>query len=392
MNEIIYHSLFIRIAINLIAIQNAMEEKKSITPYYENFCSVVKEYMCHAYRDGLPHPKTKGEYFSFFQKSLKDYKIDSLFSLTNKEDIPLIHPDTGKVHPFWVRLLEERQAYESEEAENFNQIVQLIKDLPIDKREAAQLALMDLRHRLSNREQPTIIEGLDRLKILEVFNIDKELSWRVSQFFYELPIHMSDLLLCPHCGGILVNKDNEIKCVHWRCQREIRSILNQNALFEEVSLDRKKYYTFTDWVKRFIRIPGIEEQRIGERSLSRILNHTNEAELIYNPDNDRVDLLINVYGEPLIQGDVKDFENPYYLAEQLNKKYSIKKCGPLSKVFIIIPDDTITHFTESKDYMEIINAELTNEKKEYLEIVSEDKWLRCIGEVWNEFKFNSEDE
>lgn len=383
LNEIIYHSIFIRIAANLLALQNAMEEKKAVTPYYESFCSDVKEFMYNAYRDGLPHPKTKSEYFSFFMKSMKDYNVDSFSILAN--DIPLIHAETGRVHPYWVHVLEERQAYESEEAENFNKIVQLIKDLPIDKRDNVHKALMDLRHRISDREQPTIIDGFGQYNILKAFEVDKELISRVRQFFYELPVYMNNFSLCPHCGGILKNKDGEIKCVHWRCQQEIQSIINQNASFEEMNLDRKKYFALTDWVNRYIRIPGIEEQRIGERSLSRILNKTGEAELIYNPDNDRVDLLINVYGEPLIQGDVKDFESPYYLAEQLNKKYSKRKCGPLSKVFIIVPNNTIVHFTKSKDYTEIANAELSKEKKEYLEIVSEEKWLRSIEVAWNTF-------
>jgi hypothetical protein len=241
---------------------------------------------------------------------------------------------------------------------------------------------------MSGREQPAIIDGFDRYKILEAFNINKELLWRIDQFFQQLPNDMDHLFLCPHCGGILKRKNGEIQCIHWRCQREIRSIINQGVKLKEISLGRKKYYTLTDWVKRYIRIPGIEEQRIGKKSLSRILNNTEEAELIYNPDNDRVDLLINVYGEPLIQGDVKDFENPYYLAEQLNEQYSENKCGPLLKVFIIIPDDTIEHFTKSKDYIEIANTRLSQDRKKYLEIVSESKWLCCIGEEWNKFKFN----
>ncbi|WP_377888869.1 metalloregulator ArsR/SmtB family transcription factor [Alkalihalobacillus sp. R86527] len=384
LNEAVMIEIFSKVVHQLYRLQRAMETVDDVVAAHEAFTKAVHFYMKQAYEYALPHPTRKGDYISFFSQSVDQLGIPSLQERTLNQSYPVIDRVTGKLHPFWVDWIEEKVEEEGEESKNFL----LIREWITSHQDQHKLmnAFIRLRHVFSDPKTSPYYSKKNVKKMLKPFEdalkkegqeAPMEMYAKLHHFFES--IQDETLILCPHCKRPLSNQEvSEKKCLHWRCNEQL---LKEEEQYEPhiVSLDNQNYMKLTDWVTRFIRIPGIEEERIGHKT-SRIVTDHPHSSVEMNPDGDRVDILVMANGQSLIQGDVKDFTSPYHLASSLND-YAEWKVGELDRIYIIVPRDTLNHYPE--DYLFVVRRFL-EARVNFLEVVSEEQWYSTLRQLKEE--------
>ena len=374
-NNIVMEDKFFKVVKALSLLEKSLSEKQDVIKKYEAFTQAMEAYIQKAYFYRLPHPKMKGDYLHFLTNNIRELGLPSLLDWSSGEGYPVIDATTGKIHSFWSSFLDENLSMDSEESRNVEEIFRLISHFDGDEREELEQFFVQIRHRISNQSKNAYLSFFEKKRLLKPFEKEnyRSIYQRINYFFEQLA--QKRVTLCPHCGSVLKEvKTGQYNCLHWRCNLAIQKSV-ENGMLGETQLDHLEYYVFTDWVTKFIRIPGIEEDRIGNKTKNIVPHY---ASVIMNPDFDRVDILIEDKGFPKLQGDVKDIEFPYILATVLNE-YRFEKTGELDEIYVIVPRDTI--MKSPIPYIPTVRS-LLNYDKQFLKVVSEQEWYQVVRNLF----------
>lgn len=383
MSELKYEILLYELIHHTHQLSIATQDKDKIDIRYESWKKSVHAWICVSYKEHLSSiPRTKGAFLTFLQQPISAFGIPHFLVLTNGQDIPILMED-GLVHPFWLLGLEEREGYESPEAQHMKTLIRDIGALSSTLRGKMQASFLSLRDYISNPTAPMVFPSYTKEKMLEIFSAEGKkhpeiavIYRNIQSVFDAVPTYTKEVTLCPYCGSIMIQKDGYFSCLHTRCEKLITKMRTNRENFEVFSTEGMYYFTFTHWVRRFIRIPGLEERKVGEetrRTFSLFEEEVN-VQLIYNPDFDRADLLVNVDGDPFIQADIKDNQHSRRLVEIL-QSYRMEKLGPLSEMYIVVPND-ITR--TNSDYISLVENSLEEERRDKLIVVTAFQFQKVI--------------
>ncbi|REK76075.1 hypothetical protein [Paenibacillus paeoniae] len=341
--------------------------------FMHNFSASCKSFIKEAYENEHYTPSTEFALIGFLKKPVTELGSDAISQLVSGAPLPVIDPSNNRVHPIWYELLKEREAYDSEGAIRYSQLMKCIIGLPVAISYKVHHAFIALRDILSSSDRPMIWEVHEVEDMLEPFQQIAGVADNLRFLFTPIPSHHQEITLCPHCGGSMNYSQDTYHCIHWRCQHNIDVFRINKEPFQQIIRGKTRYLTLSNYAHRYIRIPGIEERRIA----SQINLEEEMISLQLNPDFDRVDLLYEMDGEPFIQADIKDYLNPFILGEDLAQQNFLRKKGELEKTYIVVPSDTIRQSGHT-DYIRIVQQILSPDILEHLEIVSEYKWYQVV--------------
>lgn len=383
MSELMYETLLYKLIHHTHQLSLATQDKEKIDTRYESWKKIVHQWIAVSYRESLHTiPRTKHAFLTFLQQPISMFGIPRFLILTNGQDIPVLMED-GLVHPFWLLGLEEREGYESPEAQHMENLIRDIGGLPSALRPKVEAAFLSLRDYISNPAAPMVFSSYSKEKMLETFSTEGRkhpeiavIYRNIQAIFDPVPTYTKDVTLCPYCRSVMTQKDGYFSCLHTRCEISITKKRTKRENFEVFSTEGMYYFTFTPWVRRFIRIPGLEERKVGEETRRTFSLYEEEVnvQLIYNPDFDRADLLINIDEEPFIQADIKDYQYSHHLAETL-QSYRMEKLGPLSEMYIVVPNDLTR---TNPDYISLVKNSLEEERRDKLRVVSAFQFQKII--------------
>jgi hypothetical protein len=376
--------LFVELIKSTYCLQKAMEEKVNISTAWKGWELVCSEWLKYLEINTiLTQPYTRINILKMLAKPISTFGIPEILELSGGSDISVINPDTGLLNPFWENYYSELSNEASFEEENVNRIISYINRFPEDDKKIYQSEFIKLRDFISDKDMPTVFTKYSMEETLQPFGGDKDLYRMVSQFYEPIHRNISEVKLCPYCSGILKVKNGQFNCTHLRCKNYIQSYINRGEPFDSKDIgDGNIYVRYTEWVQRFIRIPGFEERKIGEKTkkvFKEVAHSSNVYSLEYNPDFDRVDILVKKSEKPLLQGDVKDVKNPYFLAQSLNK-FNIEKKGTLDWIYVIVPNDTFQDWPK-QTYIELTSSLLDKGPASFIKVISETEWVKKVRET-----------
>lgn len=341
--------------------------------FIHTFSTSCKTFIKEAYENELYVPSTEFALIGFLKKPVTEFGSEAISQLVSGAPLPVIDPSNNRVHPIWYELLKERESYDSEGAIRYTQLMKCINGLPVEISYKVHNAFIALRDILSSSDRPMIWEVHEVEDMLEPFQQIAGVAENLRFLFTPIPSHHQEITFCPHCGGSMNYFQDTYQCIHWRCQHKIDVFRINQEPFQQIIRGKTRLITLSNYAHRYIRIPGIEERRIA----SQIKLEEEIVSLQLNPDFDRVDLLYEVDGEPIIQADIKDYLNPFILAEDLAQQNILRKKGELEKTYIVIPSDTIRQSGHT-DYIRIVQQILPPNILDHLEIISEHKWYQIV--------------
>lgn len=178
----------------------------------------------------------------------------------------------------------------------------------------------DIRIFLS-KEENAIITSFTLWQFKQRFR-DQQLSVFI-ELFYEEIHSVDEYKICPNCHWTLAWKKG-----NWRCSKEnICHALVDFERLEKVPSTGEQYLRLKTGIHKYILLPGMAELKIVNQ-----LEEKGYACVLY-PNVDQYDIQIKT-SRQLINLDVKDYHNPYQLAQNIKEKIPIKD---LEKCWIVVP-------------------------------------------------------
>lgn len=150
---------------------------------------------------------------------------------------------------------------------------------------------------------------------------DRELSGFIGLFYEE--IHSIDVYkICPNCHWTLVWKKGS-----WRCSKEnvCHALVDFEGL-EKIPSTGEQYLRLKTGIHKYTLLPGMAELKIADKLEKK------GYECVLYPNVDQYDIQIKTACR-LINLDVKDYHNPYQLAQKIKEKVP----NELENCWIVIP-------------------------------------------------------
>ncbi len=219
------------------------------------------------------------------------------------------------------------------------------------------------------------VDDLDEY-ILELEEYGNEADY-IEEFYEECEIPLKEELpVCPVCGKALQNKIGD----KYSCLESCHYYKDIERNFKLKKIDiTKKYKVLKEGIYRYTLIPGISELRIAAK-LSE--GYGVDSVELY-PEVDRFDILLK-YNDMKIYLDVKDYNNPYKLAEKLKEEHIQKKSSEVGEgdhLLYVVPE----HVQGYKgNYLGIVKRKL-KEDRIHLEVIREDKLYQRIERLVDEY-------
>ncbi|MFS0615367.1 hypothetical protein [Lederbergia ruris] len=180
---------------------------------------------------------------------------------------------------------------------------------------------------------------------------------------YEEISDLSRYRKCPHCGWTL-----EWINGNWRCNKE--NVCHVRADFhmpEEFPKSNMRYFRMTRGIHRYTLLPGISEHNIAER-----LSNKGYSVQMY-PEIDNFDILVKCNGQTLAL-DVKDFYNPFYLAQYICQKRFEQDWN--EDVWYVIPSYRLEIFPA---YIQQVKIYIRDKINENIRFLSEGELYKKVG-------------
>lgn len=168
------------------------------------------------------------------------------------------------------------------------------------------------------------------------------------------------LKVCPHCGLILKEMDDDILyCVSERCTYKSKGFTN----YEEFQVNGEEIWVLRLNVARYIYYPGILEQQIKE-----ILEKSNIYPILW-PDKDAWDFQFELNGKTWVI-DAKDVKDPRTIQEDIRTKE--EEGIPYDRAIYVVPSH------KNENYLEVITRMIKDRQK--VECLTLPAFSRLINE------------
>lgn len=132
---------------------------------------------------------------------------------------------------------------------------------------------------------------------------------------YEEVSYLSNYRKCPYCGWTLQKRDGAWRCNKDQTCRQLASFTS----FTSFDTTNEKNYRMKSGVQKYTLLPGMAEKKIAKKLQKK------EYHISMYPNIDEEDIAIEL-GHHTIYLDVKDYRNPYTLAQYLISKKPSNDC------------------------------------------------------------------
>lgn len=186
---------------------------------------------------------------------------------------------------------------------------------------------------------------------------------------YEEIVNITNYRKCPNCGWTL-----EWRKGNWRCNKEdVCHFVSDVQDVSSFEMTDEKLMRMTPGIQKYVLLPGMSEQNIAKK-----LRKKGYTVTMY-PNIDEYDIRIELKNQ-VIMIDVKDYRNPWQLANYLNNLHQSKID---SNVLYVIPDYRVQMISQ---YQKKVKNYLRNELKKIIKIYSESEIIKLLEVEKNEEK------
>lgn len=169
---------------------------------------------------------------------------------------------------------------------------------------------------------------------------------------------------CVNCGfPMRKNSLGELSCNFNKCvEKKKISNIDLNASIEMKINNNKKYFTFSNYAQKYMKIPGIAEKELGEKLIELKRKYKSFDRLEVFPRKDTVDFKVSINGaskEVYHLLDVKDYLNPNDLAKLIAREY-----GSINSKIEALSENSSSHSLE-REFLIVVPDYLLEKDKKY---------------------------